>query len=574
MRCVKSHEKSFIFRATITKMTTDFLRLEFKKALGTLNIPVASIDFDRPATFYFGDYTTNFPLAFAKSRGLDPKECATKITNALLQNKHPYIEHAEAAGPGFINIRLSRDFFIKELEAIFSNARYGSSDVLKNKKVFIEYTDPNPFKEFHIGHLLSNAVGESVSRIVEFFGAEVKRANYQGDVGLHVAKAVWGMMHNETDLGKAYAHGAIAYEKEEQVRKEIAELNKKIYEKSDHKVNILYDLGRQKSLKEFEKIYALLGTKFDFYFFESVTGELGKKLVLEYLKKGVFHESEGAIVFRGEESGLHTRVFITREGLPTYEAKELGLLKLKYDAYPYDFSIIVTGNEVKEYFKVVLEAIKRMFPGMAEKATHVTHGMLRLPSGKMSSRTGDVISAESLIDEVKKQLKDKVEKSEHLLVNKNETLTQIVIGSIKYSILKQDASKDIVFDFEKSISFVGNSGPYLQYTHARCMSILEKAKEAGISKDVSAYTRETPNIVRALIHFPEVVEKALKFYAPHYIATYLYELAQEFNSFYAEKQIIDKKDETSPYKIAITSATGQVLKNGLYLLGISAPEKM
>jgi arginyl-tRNA synthetase len=215
----------------------------------------------------------------------------------------------------------------------------------------VEYTDPNPFKEFHIGHLMSNSIGEAVARIIEANGAQIKRANWQGDVGMHIANAIWGKMQKpELSWGEAYTYGAQKYEDN---KDEITGINKKIYERSDTEVNNLYDLGRKESLEKFEELYKKLGTKFDHYFFESKEGVEGKQIVEAHLEDGIFEKSDGAIIFPGEKYGLHTRVFINSNGLPTYEAKEMGLNKKKFEVEPDLYkSIIITGNEIKEYFKV------------------------------------------------------------------------------------------------------------------------------------------------------------------------------------------------------------------------------
>lgn len=428
---------------------------------------------------------------------------------------------------------------------------------------------------------MSNAIGESVSRIIEFSGAEVKRANYQGDVGLHTAKAVWGLQQRGSTsllgdskiLGKAYAKGAKAYEEDETAKEEIKEMNKKIYNRSDEKINKLYDNGRKTSLEYFEKIYKKLGTKFDEYFFESETGPVGKKLVEENIGK-VFEESEGAIVFRGEKYGLHTRVFVNSEGLPTYEAKDLALTKIKKDKFIYDESIVVTANEQKEYYKVVLSAIKQIFPKLAEKSKHIAHGMLRLQDGKMSSRTGDIITGESLIEDVNTKILEKMKNSD--IEDREGTSEKIGIGAIKYSILKQSTGKDIIFDYDKSLSFEGDSGPYLQYARVRANAVLEKAKFENIKINIKTLKRNTitdDSLEKLLYRFPEIVQRANTEYEPHYITTYLTELAGAFNSFYAKERIIEE-GEASIYKVALTKAFETTVKNGLWLLGIKVPNKM
>ncbi len=565
-------------------MIEEKLETLVREALSVLDVQVNTVLVESPAEPGHGDYATNAALMYAKAAGLSPRELAANLVNEMMRILPEEVEAIEVAGPGFINFRLSDTYFSRALaEALNQKGNWGHNETLKGKKVIVEYTDPNPFKEFHIGHLMSNAIGESIARIIVASGAETKRACYQGDVGMHVAKAVYGMkqLHSNTEsiqahlspvfLGKAYAIGANAYESNETAKASIVEINKKIYSREDAEINTLYDAGRAVSLKYFEVIYKKLGTAFDEYFFESKTGAFGKQIVID--NPQIFEKGEGgAVVYRGDEAkGLHTRVFINAEGLPTYEAKELGLAKIKYDTYPYDTSIVITANEVNAYFKVLLDAMSKVFPELAAKTIHISHGMLRLPTGKMSSRTGDVITAEALIADVKEKAFEKIDNSAFTNEKKNEVAEQVAIGAIKYSILRQASNKDIIFDFDQSLSFEGDSGPYLQYAHARALSVLAKAHDKKI--DALSYHHSTNLLHKHLLRYPSVVSRASTEREPHYIATYLIELAREFNGYYGNTIILDGAPDEA-YKLALVKATTLTLKNGLHLLGIPTPETM
>jgi len=443
---------------------------------------------------------------------------------------------------------------------------------------------------------LGNVIGESISRIIENSGAEVKRNNYQGDSGLHVAKAVWGILKlggkkegstvEKSDyIGNSYVKGAQAYDDDKQSKTEIKEINKKLFEKSDSELLDLYQWGRQVSLNHFEELYKKLGTKFNFYFFESEVTESALQVVREFVKKGLFEESDGAVVFHGEkyDPKLHTRVFITSEGFPTYEAKDIAHALRKYEKYPFDTAIIVTANEQDEYFKVMFRALQEISPEIASKTQHISHGLLKLSSGKMSSRTGSVISAESLIEQVKEKIRDKMNTREDMsrgILDIEEVAETVAIGAIKYSILRQAIGGDIIFDFDKSLSFEGDSGPYLQYAAVRANSLLKKTEGVSRGRALGNLDTEGPsgwvttNMERLIERFPNVVEKAGQEYAPHYIVTYLVELAGEFNSFYANHKIIDANDGTSPYRLALTKAFANVMTSGLNLLGIKVPSYM
>ncbi|PIQ92444.1 MAG: arginine--tRNA ligase [Parcubacteria group bacterium CG11_big_fil_rev_8_21_14_0_20_39_22] len=505
----------------------------------------------------------------------DPRKTAELIKSEIEKNKPEWLERVEIAGPGFINFFLSKEYFASSLRS--ANIEVES---LKGENIFVEHTQPNPFKEFHIGHLMNNVIGEAISRILKVNGATVKTATYHGDVGLHVAKAIWAVLNYNLDKvelvnGQAYAKGNNAYEEREEVKKEILEINKKIYDRSDEKINELYDEGRKKSFENFERLYGRLGSKFDFHFYESESGEIGKDIVLKKKDEGVFEESDGAVVFKGEKYGLHTRVFLNKEGLPTYEAKEVGLAKIKKDSFSYDKSVTVTANEQDSFFDVVEKAIGDVYPDLSGVLNHISHGMLKLPSGKMSSRTGNVITAESLVDIVKEKVVEVVKERGFTKEESEEVSEKVALAALRYSILRGAIGGDIIFDIEKSISFEGDSGPYLQYAHTRAKSVLEKAKQEGVDMNFDLPVGwESVNLERLIVRFPEIVERAGREYAPHLLVTYLTELAGEFNSWYGREKIVDLNDLSSGYKLAITQSFANVMERGLWLLGIEIAKKM
>jgi len=556
------------------------LRIAIEDALKELGFGPRDFVIEHPTEMSHGDYATNAAMVLAKEAGKNPREIAESLKEKL-DGQIEYISKIDVAGPGFLNFYLHRDFFAGEVARISRDGEeWGKNDLWADKKVLVEYTDPNPFKEFHIGHLFTNAVGESIARLFMFSGADTKRVNYQGDVGMHVANAIWGMKQagiivgsdfTAKELGAAYAKGAIAYKEDEVAAEEIRKINKAIYERNDQAINELYDEGRQVSLDYFEAIYQIVGTKFDYYFFESEAGPRGRDLVLA--NPDIFPESDGARIFEGEKYGLHTRVFINKEGLPTYEAKELALAKLKEEAVgEYDHSVICTANEISEYFKVLLKAMSFVYPKLTKKTEHVGHGMVRLVTGKMSSRTGDVISAADFINDIAAAAEAKLTEGGKSFDSK--IAEQIAIGAIKYATLKSNIRLDSVFDKEKALSFEGDSGPYLQYTHARICSVLGKAKAAGVEPGISKLPEETYEVEKWLYQFPEVVEEALLERSPHLVTVYLTKLAGAFNTFYANEKIADATDEFAPYKVVVADSVRQTLKNGLWVLGIEAPEKM
>ena len=552
-----------------------------RNALQALSTPKVDFSVEHPSDISHGDYATNAALIAAKQGGKNPHETAQELAAHLNEHLPNGVAGVEVAGPGFINFRLSPAFFTERISAILEEDRqWGKGTSLSGKKVLLEYTDQNPFKEFHIGHLMSNAIGESIARLVEYAGAEVRRANYQGDVGIHVAKAIWGMMHlveGERDAsawGRAYPLGATAFEDDPKAKEEITALNKAIYERSDENVNKLYDEGRAVSLEHFEEIYRKLGTKFDFYFFESDVAPIGAEIVRSNLGT-VFEQSDGAIVFKGEnyDPALHTRVFLNSHGLPTYEAKELGLAKKKEESWAFDLSLSITGNEIREYFKVLQKAIGLVLPELAGKILHIPHGMLRIPGGKMSSRKGSVITGESLLTELENAVLEKMAGRDLASGEREDIAQAVAVSAIKFAILKQSAGKDIIFEKEQALSFEGDSGPYLQYAHVRACSVLTKAHEAQVAPDTKGAKPEPGPLEKLLYRFPEVTKRAVAEYDPHYVTTYLTELAGAFNSYYANGKIVDMSEEM-PYKVALVKAFEITMRNGLHLLGIRAPERM
>lgn len=567
---------------SMIKTITEHLR----KSAEAVGISDPFIKLDHPEDMKYGDFSSNLAMMHAKSLQMSPKALAEKIIEEFKKEMPEGLESVEIAGPGFINFKIADIYFANQIIEVSKDLEnFGKIKLDAGKKVMVEYTDPNPFKIFHIGHLMANTIGESISKIVEFSGAEVIRACYQGDVGLHVAKTIWAVCKSEEYknkidlsikyLGDMYVLGSEKYETDETARKEIIEINKKIFEKSDSEINKVYDAGRKLSLEYFDEIYEKLGTKFNNFFFESEVADDGVKIVKEFLKKGVFEESQGAIVFPGEKYGEHTRVFINSQGLPTYEAKELGLTENKFKLYPdLSESIVITANEQNAYFKVILAVLKQIDTNMASKTKHISHGILRPKSGKMSSRKGNIVSAEDLIKEFETLVQDKIKDRDFNDIEKNKVLTEVAIAGLKYTILRQSIGGDIIYDPDKALSFEGDSGPYLQYAVVRAKTVISKAKDSKISEEIKTLPEKIESLERLLVRFPEIIERARLEYAPSHIVTYLTELSSAFNSYYANHQIINEEDPISSYRVLLTKVFAQVMQNGLWVLGIKVPERM
>jgi arginyl-tRNA synthetase len=487
-----------------------------------------------------------------------------------------FVDKVEVAGPGFINFRIKDKGLAHSLkEQEVTNASYAG------KKIVVEYAHPNTHKAFHIGHLRNITTGESIIRLLEAAGANVIRVNYQGDVGMHIAKCIYGILNNSEFsiesvgggveervefLGKAYVAGSKAFEEDENAKKEIGEINKKIYSK-DTSIFDLYQKTRQWSLDYFEKIYKRVDSHFDRYYFESEVYESGKENVLNGLEKGIFEKSEGAIIFPGKKHGLHDRVFVTSEGNPTYEGKEMGLGLLQFSEHHPDRIIHVVGPEQAGYFQVVFEALAQLFPETRDKEQHLVYGWVKLKEGKMSSRTGQVILGEWLLNEAKNKILESYASSE-------EIAEQISVGAVKYSFLKVGLGQEIAFDLNESIALEGNSGPYIQYSYARTQSVLAKAGDTSPDADISSLQAEERDLLKLLSRFPEIVGEAAERLSPNLLCTYLFELSQAFNLFYQKCPILKSEEKTQRFRLFLTQSTGSILQKGLSLLGISAPNKM
>ncbi len=535
---------------------------------------------ERPVNNLFGDYTTNVAMVLARKQGKSPTEIANEIKNKLdnVIDKD-VIEKIEVAGNGYINFYLKTKHLIKKVDQL------AIEKVLEGERIMVEFAHPNTHKELHIGHMRTLITGESLARILEAVGATVFRANYQGDVGPHVAKAIWGakrllaksreslvdwdnksFSEKAHFLGQGYALGCAEYEEN---KTEIDELNQKLYDK-ETAVMPDYELTRKWSLGYYDEFYKRFGTKFDRLFFESEIANKGKE-ISESLVGRILEKSEGAVVFAGEKYGLHTRVFVTAQGTPTYEGKELGLAYAQKEEFEYDKNIHVVANEQTGYFKVVIKVMDLMDKWFEGRQFHLPMGMVTLVGRKMSSRTGDVLTVDSLLDEVKASIRPLIDLPEG---EKEVVAEKVTIGAVKFSVLRPNPTQNSVFDIKKSISLDGDSGPYLQYTYARCMSVLAKAKTqiTNYELGITNCNNEEMNLLRELFKLEGKVVEAAERYNPSIIAEYLISIARKYNEFYGKYRIIDQPEEG--WRLWLTKSTAAILKTGLRLLGIEVIEKM
>lgn len=527
----------------------------------------------------FGDYATNVALQLSKRVSKNPREVATELVAELQKNLGDSVKDVQIAGPGFINIALADSALLKTA----AEAPQTKPQTYAGKTVVAEYSDPNPFKVLHAGHLYTSVVGYAIGSLFEAAGATVHRVNFGGDVGLHVGKTMWAMLRELGGenpqkmadvpedqraewMAKCYVAGNNIYEDDEQAKEEIIALNKRVYQlhqtnERDSAFAQMYWTARTWSYEYFDAFYARIGTPFEKYYPESECADIGLQTVREQLQKGVYQESDGAVVFEGEKYGLHTRVFINSQGIPTYEAKDVGLIMRKWQDYSFDKSVVITGNEQEQYMSVVLKSIEQFAPELVAATTHLTHGILKLQGGvKMSSRKGNILRAVDVLDAAEAANKAATGREDE----------KAVLAAVKYAFLKQRMGPDIIYDPEESVSLEGNSGPYLQYAHARARSIAAKAgAQPIVPTDLQAEER---SLTRKITEYPEVIARAVNDMMPHHVCTYLYELAQTFNRFYEHNRVVGDAREAE--RLYLVELYASILKDGLNLLGISAPERM
>ena len=504
-------------------------------------------------------------MKLAKEVGKNPREIAEEI-------RAKYGDGVEIAGPGFLNFKLSDEYFLNKIDEFQENFEKNiSPDEYFGKNIVCEFSDPNPFKVLHVGHLYTSIVGDAISKLFELSGAKVVRANFGGDVGLHVAKTIYILGKEKPEnltieeIARCYVLGTRAYEEDENAKAEIVKLNKEIYEiaqndRHDSELAELYWRGRELSYKYFEDFYEKIGVKFDKYYPESTVAGRGLEEVRKGLEAGVYEESEGAIVYRGEKIGLHTRVFVNKEGLPTYEAKDVGLIFTKWDDYQFDKSVVITGNDIIDYMKVVLSSVGEIRPELTERTVHLTHGQVKLPGNeKMSSRKGNFLKAVETIEMVRDELGG--EKADF----------RVVLAAIKYAFLKYKVGGDIIFDPKESVATTGNSGVYLLYSAVRAKKVLKKVSNDSLNnkKELTIFEK---NLLKKILEYKDVVREATFEMAPHKICNYLYEISQEFSRFYENCPVLGSENEGQRKKFVQTYL--KVMEHALGILGIQIPEEM
>jgi len=548
-----------------------------------------SFSIERPKEESYGDYATNVAMALAGITKRNPLEIAQEIVGKI--DKSDFLESAEAVAPGFINFKLKKVFYLKELGKILTEKdNYGK--LKKNdREVMVEFGQPNTHKAFTVGHIKGTISGLSVCKLIENLGYRVIKTNYYGDIGMHTTKCTWGVLqkglpedfeiwekHKKMEfIADAYVFATENFDKNEE---EIRKINLDIYNGVKTEATKLYEKIKIWSLEHQTAIFSDLGVVYDKQYSESQVFAEAKKIV-DKNKGGIFTKSQGAIIYDGEKEGLNIWVVQTNEGNPTYVAKDLALGFQKFQDYPDLYlNITLTAIEQKDYFKAVIKILETLDNKFKDKYFHVHFGWLLMDGKKTSSRSGKNIKGTDILEESLEVARTKIAELKDYDEGKKEKIARVVaLAGIKFLILSHDFNKDVNYDPKKFIDFEGYSGPYILYAFVRAKALLRKSN--NIKKDLALGGLSYPkidvyeeNLLKWLARYPSIAYRAGIETAPHLLCVYLFELAQRFNSFYANCPVLDVSNEEKETRLALAEGTAQVLKNGLGLLGIETVEEM
>ena len=549
---------------------------------------------------------------FTKMSHKAPEATAQEIGERLVE-KLPEVVSKFNAVKGFLNLSISSQQWIGILQEIYGNPTYGFTPVTDDSPlVMIEYSSPNTNKPLHLGHVRNNLLGWALAQVMQANGNKVVKTNIVNDRGIHICKSMlawlkWGNGETPESSGKKGDHLIgdyyVAFDKhyreevselvaqgmdEEQAKQEaplIKEAHEMLvkWEQNDPEVRALWRKMNEWVYAGFDETYKALGVSFDKIYYESETYLEGKEKVEEGLAKGFFYRRDDGSVWADlTAEGLDEKLLLRSDGTSVYMTQDIGTAKLRFQDFPIDKMIYVVGNEQNYHFQVLSILLDKLGFKWGKDLVHFSYGMVELPNGKMKSRTGTVVDADDLIatmiQDARELSADKVNKLEDITEEEAQEIARIVgMGALKYFILKVDARKNMLFNPEESIDFNGNTGPFIQYTYARIRSILRKAGEVNLSalaKDTEVSEKEI-SLIQHLQGFEAAVKQAGTDYNPSCIANYCYELVKEYNQFYHDFSVLKEEDEKKRlFRIALSAAVGQVVKNGMGLLGIEVPERM
>ena len=552
-----------------------------------------------PPDVKFGDFAVEF-FGEAKNLGRSPAETAKKVENSF--EAGDLIVEAKAVGP-YLNIKIKNEKLFGAVigEAEKEKEKFGGSKIGKGKKVMVEYLSPNTNKPLHLGHARNGSIGMALSNILEAQDYEIIKTILINDRGVHICKSMlawqkWGngetpessKMKGDHFVGKYYVKYAVEAEKNPELENEVQEMLKK-WEEGDKETIKVWKLMNKWFYEGFKETCKNYYFQFDEKFYESETYKFGKDIVEKGLEKGVFRKDEtGAIVFDLPESDfgkdkngeLKKQTVLRADGTSVYMTQDLGTAVSRFEKYKLEALIYVVGSEQTFHFKVLFKILESLEYDWAKNLHHFSYGMISLPEGKMKSREGTVVDADDLLAEVEKLVSVQVKEHDPEISKEelNIRARKIALGAIKFHLLRVRPAQDIEFDPKESVAIDGFTGSYCQYAYARICGIIRNAKNKKIKKDTDFSllgNKEELELIQKLIQFPEVLEQAGKELNPLRIVTLVYEIAQAFNLFYNNHQVLDEKNEKiTSARIKLAEATGETIKAGLNLLGIEVLEKM
>ena len=513
-------------------------------------------------------------FSFAKTLKKAPPLIAQDLAKKI---KAPFLDKIEVKGP-YLN------FFVKDAllaKGILSNLKKRPAS--NKQKVLVEFPSPNTNKPLHLGHLRNMFLGQSISHLLDYSGYKVFSVNLNNDRGVHICKSMlayqkWAKSKTPDKKSDHYVGDLyVLYNKHEndETKKEIQKLLVK-WEEGDKPTLALWKKMNSWAIKGFEETYGRLGVKFGATYNESEHYGEGRNIVLAGLKKGAFAKDEDGAVFADlTKWNLDKKVLLRPDGTSIYMTQDINLAVLRHKKYKFDRCIYVVGSEQNYHFKALFAILEILGYQFAKHCHHLSYGMVYLPHGRMKSREGTVIDADNLLDKMEELAAKEVKKRDKSLSAKEVDKRAIMIGhaALRFFLLKMDAVKDIHFHPEESLSFEGETGPYVQYAHARICSVLKKAKSTGKANH-EVYDSEEINLIKKLGDFSSSVESAAENLRPHILAHYVLELAQEFNTYYATHQILKEKENIKQARLFLINQIKVVLSQGLKLLHIDAPEQM
>lgn len=564
---------------------------KIKELFSDLDIKLLEDLFEIPRDAKMGDLALPC-FILAKNLKKNPVEIAKEIADGVAKDE--IILKTEAVGP-YVNFFFDPKYIFKSVceKALKQKDEYGGSDLGVKKKVLVEYSGPNTNKPLHLGHARNNILGMAVSNILEAVGYKVTKANLINDRGVHINKSMlaykkWGYGKTYQSENKKSDHFVgDYYVLYDQMKKECPEIEDEIrvmlkkWEDGDKEILALWKKMRKWAIDGINETYKRMGSEFDVEYYESETYKEGKEIVYQGVKDKIFKkEKDGSITVDLTKEGLDKKVLLRADGTALYITQDLATSKRKFDQYHPDKAVWVVASEQEYHFKVLFEVLEKLKMVKKKDLFHLSYGMVNLTTGKMKSREGTVIDLDNLMDELHKLAKKEIKKRDSDIKDKELEKRAEVIGqaALKYYLAKSNPKKDITFDPKESISFDGNTGPYILYAYARIQSIKGKyAKKISGKDGVFGLlgNLEERVLVNLLAEFPEVVKKSALEYNPSDIANFLYELSQSFNRFYHDHSVLSAdSDDLIQARLKLISAVGIVLKNGLNLLGIDVVEKM